>query len=405
MKSIVLNLVKHHLLASAVFCVLLLILTLQAIFTASLTSVLAIILLILLVSLLARSTARSQVQTISNQNEMNNNNSSELASLFSSFTGLVETQTSEISESLSQIKEVVLDATGNLGNSFNELNDKSQHQGEVVHRLIKTNNVDGNKKESEFDISLFVSETHTLLQQFIDLMLSTSHHSMKMVHAIDEISSQMDVAFDLLKDVSSIANQTNLLALNAAIEAARAGEAGRGFAVVADEVRKLSQHSNRFSDEIKTVVSKAQADISSAKDLVSDMASKDMNETISAKTRVDEMLKSVESYNENLDREMEEISAISADISESVALAVRSLQFEDVVTQVVSYSGEHASRLETLVTRLGNKMSELPADHTDQHILLEKLQREINDLSAEWKNPLNKAVSQSSMDTGDIEMF
>ncbi len=331
--------------------------------------------------------------------------SSELNRLFRSFIELVAEQTQEITQSLSQINNVVVDATGNLGVSFNDLSSKSRQQGDLVHNLVQAENSDENDSGSDFNIAVFVQETNELLQQFVDLMLSTSQNSMKMVHAIDDISNQMDNAFALLQDVSSIANQTNLLALNAAIEAARAGEAGRGFAVVADEVRKLSQHSNRFSDEIRRVVEKAQNDIGQAKQVVSGMASKDMTATITAKTRVDDMLHSVENYNQRIDMEIGKISNLSDEISSTVGVAVRSLQFEDVVTQVVSYSSEHANRLEELVSGLNSHLAELPEDETALHDLVGRLSQQVEQLRDEWKSPLNKAVSQDSMEQGEIEMF
>lgn len=112
-------------------------------------------------------------------------------------------------------------------------------------------------------------EGHQRVDQSRDAVLRLSQELARATEVINQLESHSGEISGVLEVIRTIAEQTNLLALNAAIEAARAGEQGRGFAVVADEVRGLAQRTQQSTDEIQRMISTLQ---NGARDAVQAMA-------------------------------------------------------------------------------------------------------------------------------------
>ncbi len=120
-------------------------------------------------------------------------------------------------------------------------------------------------KNSHEDIADSTTTKHSMKEMIagmerIQRVVATSSAS------IEELGRRSDVIGEIIQTIEEIADQTNLLALNAAIEAARAGEQGRGFAVVADEVRKLAERTQKATKEISSVIHEIQANTGTAVD-------------------------------------------------------------------------------------------------------------------------------------------
>ncbi|MFQ5644726.1 MAG: methyl-accepting chemotaxis protein [Thiogranum sp.] len=308
---------------------------------------------------------------------------------------LLADEVSGTRDEVQRVSRIVLEAVSSLTDSFQNLSASSQREEELVHAIIEYGSGKDNRRS-------FLTEASGLLQDFIDTLVDISKQSIETVHRIDDMVEHMDGVFRLLGDVKKIADQTNLLALNAAIEAARAGEAGRGFAVVADEVRQLSMRSNNLNEEIIAGVSAGKQAIAAVREIMGEMASRDMNVAIAGKERVDEAFKCSEEYNLFVAERIADLGSISDSITSDVGNAVRCLQFEDLVTQSMGAAETHLQRLNEMEHMLERLVDLSTAPDPEK---LAALKHDMDAFAAGRIHSGDKAVAQDSLAGGDVELF
>ncbi|WP_224984308.1 methyl-accepting chemotaxis protein [Geomonas agri] len=168
------------------------------------------------------------------------------------------------------------------------------------------------------------------------------------VDAVKALGANSDKIGDIVVAIEDIADQTNLLALNAAIEAARAGEQGRGFAVVADEVRRLAERTTSSTREVQSIISSLQGDV---KNVISQMersatsvrsGTDDVQHSSHAIGTIKEQITPLLEYVSQVAIAAEEQSATTSSISESMR------QIIDVVQETAGGAQESALAAEGL---------------------------------------------------------
>ncbi|EXJ09796.1 methyl-accepting chemotaxis protein [Nitrincola nitratireducens] len=245
-------------------------------------------------------------------------------------------------------------------------------------------------------MSDFAKSTLDTMNHFVEITVKMSDDSMEMLNRVSALSDGMPALLQTLNDIDTIAKQTNLLALNAAIEAARAGDSGRGFSVVADEVRALSNRSASFSKSIQDNLNQMNADIITLVEDVRKIASKDMTFIMESKQEVQQAIDRLLDKAHADERVTQEMDVIAQDLMAAVFSAMRAMQFQDMSGQTLRHTIDEQKHLLFLTSALKNDKKNL--DDT-------ALEKSLFAFKEERRQRKSNPVSASSMKSGDIDLF
>ncbi len=200
-------------------------------------------------------------------------------------------------------------------------------------------------------------EIRTIADDNSNRIVSLSERLGESVEVMTRLSKHSDSIGGILDTIGSIADQTNLLALNAAIEAARAGEHGRGFAVVADEVRSLASRTQASTAEIQTMIDALQKETQTA-ELAISQGQTQASECVSQSQELSNAIKQIESALLTIDEMSKSISVasneqlgFSQDIEATMSEAAKAASHNAAESQDLSNRSEDVNKLADSLTQ------------------------------------------------------
>lgn len=292
---------------------------------------------------------------------------SQLATAFNSFAdqvhGLVERvllSTRTLNEASAELSEVMAEAEKGVERQKSESDQVATAMNEMTAAAQEVANNASEASEAADHANGQVCDAQGLVHQTIGVIGSLSEQVEEGVKVIEKLGSDSRKIDNVLEVIREIADQTNLLALNAAIEAARAGEAGRGFAVVADEVRTLASRTQQSTQEIQETIERLQTGASQAVTLIGSIS--DRSEATVVETRqVDDALRrinqavgTINEMNTQIASAAEEQTSVSETINQNVHEIVA---ITEQTAQGTRRAGTATQRLKALASEMSDQVS------------------------------------------------
>ena len=276
-----------------------------------------------------------------------------LISEVSNTSDVVVTQTSKVDDIATQSSQSIELQSSEIDQVTTAVNEMSISVQEVAKTTSEAS-------EASIEVSNEANSGNQLVAsslESIKLLSTNIDHSMNMIDLLAKESDGITVVLDVIK---SIAEQTNLLALNAAIEAARAGEQGRGFAVVADEVRTLAQRTQQSTQEIEKIIQRLQSGVSDTSKSMS-ISHENVGKSVSSSEEVGEALgristsaQSIVDFNAQIVTATEEQTIVAQEIDQKI------IAINDLTSQTAVGVKDTAESLDNMVEQT-NHLKEVVA--------------------------------------------
>lgn len=253
----------------------------------------------------------------------------------------ISSSMNDVMRNISASSQTVTSSAGDLANAAQQLAEGSGTQAAAVEELVATaTSVAEQVEESKKDALQSAEET-----QKVTAMMEQSQDKMQeMMEAVQKIHETSKQVVGIIATIEEIADQTNLLSLNASIEAARVGEAGKGFAVVADEIGKLAQESSKAANMTRELIGVSMEEINKGNQ-IADHVMDSLKTAVEAVDNVNGMIQKTAGNAADQAQSMEQIRVGIEEISQGV-------QDNSAIAEESSATSEELASQATLLNEL-----------------------------------------------------